>query len=210
MVTPSEGPPQALQDGVTLEATVSDPSGVDWVTFSIREPDETIIDPIFEEMPPSHSGDNTWTLTFDTTQLPDGYYLFLVNASDTLGNDGSKTVEFSIRNWACIELLPASESNKAGRTMPVKFSLRVFETVDPAQPFVYNEELTILIYEENHPESVLQESTYGDTARDYRISSEDDLYITNFRTIKKKLTTYVVEIYRKDLLIGSFSFKTMK
>lgn len=208
--TPVEG--QALQDGVTLEALVIDPSGVDWVTFSIREPDGTIIDPMFESMDATDVGSDTWQVWVDTNvpELPDGYYLLLVNASDMLGNEGSKTVQFSIRNWACLELLPATEANKAGRTMPVKFSLRVFENVDPAQPFVYNEELTILIYEEGYPESILQESTYGDTARDYRIDLIGELYITNFRTIRKKLTTYVVEIYRKDMLIGWFTFETVK
>ena len=212
VVTPREDPPEALQDGVTLEANVSDPSGVDWVTFSIRNTDGSIINPIFESMPATHVGDNLWQAWVDTNvpELPDGYYLLLVNASDMLGNEGSKIVQFSNRNWACLELLPATQANKAGRTMPVKFSLRVFENVDPDQPFVYNEELTIVIYEEGHPESTMQESTYGDTARDYRIDSIGELYITNFRTIRKKLTTYVVEIYRKDMLIGWFTFETVK
>jgi len=208
--TPFEG--QALQDGVTLKALVSDPSGVGWITFSVREPDGeqgTIIDPMFESMPATYMGDDQWELLFDTTQLPDGYYLLLVNASDKLGNEGYVTVEFSIRNWACLELLPASESNKAGRTMPVKFSLRVVEVVDPAQPFVWNEELTIVIYEKDNPENILQTSTYGTTARDYRIDPEDELYITNFKTLKTP-TTYVVEIYRKGMLIGSFEFSTVK
>lgn len=212
VVTPREDPPEALQDGVTLEAHVTDPSGVDWVTFSIREPDGTIIDPTFESMGATDVGSDAWQAWVDTNvpELPDGYYLLLVNASDMLGNEGSKTVQFSISNWACLELLPATKANKAGRTMPAKFSLRVFENVDPAKPFVYNEELTILIYEESYPESILQESTYGDTARDYRIDSISELYITNFRTIKKKLTTYVIEIYRKDMLIGWFTFETVK
>ena len=209
--TPLEG--QALQDGVTFRALVSDPSGVDWVTFSIREPDGeqgTIIDPMFESMPATYSGDDEWQLPFDTTQLPDGYYLLLVKASDMLGNEGNVTAQFSIRNWACIELLPASEPNKARRTMPVKFSLRIVEAVDPAQPFVWNEELTIKIYEKADPENILlQTSTYGIEARDYRIDPVDELYITNFRTLKTP-KTYVVEIYRKDMLIGSFEFSTVK
>lgn len=202
----------ALQDGVTLEATVSDPSGVKWVTFSIREPNGeqgTIIDPLFESMPATHIGDDTWQLPFDTTQLPDGYYLLLARASDMLGNEGYVTVEFSIRNWACLELLPASKSNKAGRTMPVKFSLRIDEGVDPAQPFVYNEELTIIIYSIDDPTNILQTSTYGDTARDYRIDLVGELYITNFKTLKTP-KTYVVEIYRKGMLIGTFEFSTVK
>jgi len=213
VLTPREDPPEALMDGVTLEANVADPSGVDWVTFSIRETDGSIIDPMFESMSATHIGDDSWQIpSFNTyvPGLPDGFYLLFVNASDMLGNEGSKIVLFSIRNWACLELLPTTESNKAGRTMPVKFSLRVFEIVDPAMPFVYNEELTIVIYEAGDPDNILQTSTYGDTARDYRIDSTGELYITNFRTIRKNLTTYVVEIYRKDMLIGSFTFETVK
>lgn len=207
---PSEG--QTVQDGVTLTATVSDPSGVEWTKFSIREPNGelgTIIDPVFEAMSANHIGDDTWELLLDTTQLLDGCYLLLANTSDTLGNVGNVVVEFCVRNWACLELLPASESNKGGRTMPVKFSIRVAESVDPAQPFVWNEQLTIAIYEEGHPESILQESTYGDTARDYRIDLVSELYITNFRTLKRP-TTYVVEIYRKDMLVDYFVFNTVK
>jgi len=137
-----------------------------------------------------------------------------VEASDNLGNEGSITVRFSIRNWAVVELLPATENNKAGRTMPVKFSLRVAEAVDPTQPFVWNEELTIIIYEQGHPDNILQESTYGTTATDYRMNSISELYITNFKTLKT-LATYVVQIYRyyntpKEFLVGSFGFETVK
>lgn len=212
VVTPRETPPpEALQDGVTLTATVTDQSGVSWVTFSIRETDGITIDPSFESMSATHITGDTWQLSFNTyvPELPDGYYLLIVDASDTLGNQGSKTVVFSIRNWACVELLPASKSNKAGRTMPVKFSLRIFESVDPTKPFVWNEELTIKIYAKDNPTSILQTSTYGTEARDYRIDSIGELYITNFQTLKTP-KTYVVEIYRKDMLIGSFEFVTVK
>jgi hypothetical protein len=215
VVTPAPtDPPQALQDGVTLEATVSDPSGVDWVTFSIREPDGeqgTVIDPMLESMLATRVDEDTWQiLDFNTNQplLPDGYYLLIARASDTLGNEGFVTVRFSIRNWASLELLPAAKNNKAGRTMPVKFSLRVIESVDPAEPFVHNEELTIEIRRKDTG-AVCQTSIYGDTARDYRIDSVGELYITNFQTLKTPLT-YIVEIYRKGFLIGSFEFKTVK
>lgn len=207
-------PPQALQDGVTLEATVSDPSGVEWVTFSVREPDGeqgTVIDPKFESMSATQVDEDTWQLPdFETNQpeLPDGYYLLIARASDTLGNEGFVTVRFGIRNWASLELLPATQNNKAGRTMPVKFSLRIFKDVDPAEPFVHNEELTIKIRRKDTG-AVFQTSIYGDTARDYRIDSVGELYITNFQTLKTPLT-YIVEIYRKDFLIGSFEFKTVK
>lgn len=203
---------EALQDGVTLDALVSDPSGVDWVNFSIRNPDGeqgTIIDDMFESMPAIHMGNDVWQLPFDTTLLPDGFYLLLVEACDMLGNQGNETVNFSIRNWAVLEMLPATANHKAGRTIPVKFSIRVIEAVDPSQPFVRNEELNILIYEEGYPEDILQNSTFGDSSKDYRINSEDELYITNFKTSKKP-KTYVVEIWRGEMLIGSFNFYTVK
>ena len=212
VVTPRETPPEALQDGVTLKATVSDPSGVDWVTFSIRGPDGTVIDPDFESMSTTHISGDIWQLPFNTyvPKLPDGYYLLVVNASDIYNNEGSKTVVFSICNWGAIELLPASETNKAGRTMPVKFSIRVKASVDSAQPFIYNEELTIKIYKKASPSNILlQTSTFGTTSRDYRIDLTGELYITNFKTLSTP-ATYVVEIYRKGMLIGSFEFKTVK
>jgi hypothetical protein len=211
-VTPIEG--EALQDGVTLRVSALDPSGVDWVKFSIRQPNGeqgTVIDPMFESMYATHVGDNEWELPFNTNlpQLPDGYYLLLVQARDTYGNAGLIIVHFSICNWAPIELLPASEANKAGRTMPVKFSIRVKASVDPAQPFIRNEELTIKIYRKGYPGTILQTSTYGTTSKDYRIDPIGEKYITNFKTLSTP-ATYVVEIYRKGMLIGSFEFKTVK
>ena len=205
---------EALQDGVTLRVSASDPSGVDWVKFSIRQPNGeqgTVIDPMFESMYATHVGDNEWELAFNTNlpQLPDGYYLLLVQARDMYGNVGFITVHFSIRNWASAELLPASETNKAGRTMPVKFSIRVRASVDPAQPFIRNEELTIKIYRKGYPGTILQTSTYGTTSKDYRIDPIGEKYIANFKTLSTP-ATYVVEIYRKGMLIGSFEFKTVK
>jgi hypothetical protein len=93
--------------------------------------------------------------------------------------------------------------------MPVKFSLRVAEGVDPAQPFVYNEELTIKIYATDDPENILQTSTFGITARDYRVDIIGELYITNFKTSKRP-TTYRVEVWRRDMLLDWFEFSTVK
>lgn len=95
--------------------------------------------------------------------------------------------------------------------MPVKFSLRIAESVDPAQPFVHNEELEIRIYDAADPGSILQTSLYGDTSVDYRIDSVGELYITNFKTAKQP-AQYVVEIWRtsKNFLVGSFTFETVK
>jgi hypothetical protein len=153
-----------------------------------------------------------WKYDFDTTQLQDGYYVILAKAIDDFGNEGwSEVIPFSIRNWAVLELLPATKKNKAGRTMPVKFSLRIAESVDPTQPFVYNEELEIRIYDTVEPENILQISIFGDSSKDYRINSLSEHYITNFKT-KKTPAEYIVEIWRlsKDFMIGSFTFKTVK
>lgn len=210
VVTPSLW--EALQDGVTFSSTVTDSCGVDWVKYAIREPgggQGTIIDPMYESLIASSASDNKWQLLFDTTQLDDGYYVLLVNASDNLGNIGYTTVNFSIRNWAVLENLPNTPNSKAGRTMPVKFSLRVAEAVDPAQPFVRNEELTIKIYIKGNPQNILQTSTYGSASTDYRISSTEEHYITNFHTLSTP-KTYKVDIWRDTLLIGSFEFSTVK
>lgn len=205
-------PDDALQDGVTFVINVRDLTGVDWVNISIREPygiDGIMIDPAFEDIPATYIGDYNWQLTFDTTLLPDGYYLLFVETSDSFNFYSSDTVEFSIRNWAVLELLPATTKNKAGRTMPVKFSLRVAEAVDEDMPFVWNEELDIFIYDKSNPGEILQHSKFGDTSVDYRISSENELYITNFKTLKTA-AVYVVEIWRKEMKIGFFEFETYK
>jgi len=208
--TPS--PWEALQDGVTFSSVVTDSFGVDWVKYAIRNPGGplgTVINPTFESLAASPMSDDKWHLTFDTTQLDDGYYVLYINATDNPGNEGYTTVNFSIRNWAVLENLPNTPNSKAGRTMPVKFSLRVVAAVDPAEPFVRNEELTIKIYEKTNPGTILQTSTYGSASTDYRISSTEEQYITNFHTLSAP-KTYVVEIWRIPLLIGSFEFQTVK
>ncbi len=204
----------ALQDGVTLAAIAEDFSGISDVYFYVREPDGGDGIPIgYEELAAAWNDvTELWELEFDTTELPDGYYVVLARAVDMQVNKGwSEVVPFSIRNWAVVELSPASESNKAGRTMPVKFSLRIAEAVDPTTPFVYNEELEVVIYDAANPSIVLQTSLYGDTSRDYRINIVDELYITNFQTMKQP-AEYVVEIWRlnEDFLVGSFTFETVK
>jgi hypothetical protein len=117
-----------------------------------------------------------------------------------------------VPTWEVSELLPNSKNNKAGRTMPVKFSLTVAESTDPEQPFVYDEDLEIVIYAKDNPGDILQTSTFGNGARDYRIDAKGKLYITNFQTLKTP-KTYVVGVYRYragGLLIGSFEFSTVK
>ena len=200
----------ALQDGVTFLGSIVDlGSGVLSMSFSIREADDGDGIPIgFENLPVSYDpSTGAWSFSFDTLLIPDGYYVLCVEAEDNLGNSASTTGPYSIRNWAVIELLPSSEDNKAGRTMPVKFALRVAAEVDPDQPFVYNEELRIEICTTENPTDILQESYFGDTARDYRISGV--LYITNFKTLRTP-HGYTVTVYKDVLDVGSFTFETTK
>jgi len=203
-------PGRALQDGVTFLGFITDSgSGVFSMSFAIREADGGDGIPVgFEDLPASYDpSTGEWSLLFDTLLVPDGYYVLHIEADDNLGNGASTTISYSIRNWALIELLPSSTNNKAGRTMPVKFALRVAAEVDPNQPFVYNEELRIEIYATNNPTEILQESYFGDTSRDYRISSV--LYITNFKTLRTPME-YTVAIYRNTFDVGSFTFETTK
>jgi len=204
IVNPPAG--YALQDGVTFRVSATDiVSGISSVKLSIRDAAGNPVG--FEDMSPTFDLlTNLWSLNFDTLMLPDGYYTATATAMDNAGNIASTTVPYSIRNWAVIELLPASERNKAGRTMPVKFALRVVASVDPNQPFVYNEELTIQISDSS---SILQISTFGTHATDYRINPTTELYITNFKTLKTP-KQYTATILRQDFNIGSFTFTTVK
>ena len=196
---------EALQDGVTLSADAFDNCGLESVSFSVQDPDGTEVLSLSAYL---ESG-STWQADFDSTALPDGYYVLVAVAVDTSGNEGtSDAVNFSIRNWAVIEHLPSTPNSKAGRTMPVKFSLRIAKSVDPAMPFVRNEELEIRITDETGA-NVYQSSYYGDSSKDYRINGE--LYITNFKTLKKP-QAYQVQIWRpsNNFLVGSFNFQTTK
>ncbi|MFW9822330.1 MAG: hypothetical protein ACFFE4_05320, partial [Candidatus Thorarchaeota archaeon] len=208
--TPGED--QALQDGITFTGKAEDLSGIIWVNITVREDNGEsgiFIHDDFENIPAIYNEiTNEWKLFFDTTILPDGFYLLVVEAADRFQHIGSKITSFSIRNWAVLEFLPATEDNNPGRTMPVKFSVRVHESVDINTPFIRNEEINILIYTIDDPNTILQNATFGINSIDYRIDSLNELYITNFKTLKHP-QTYLVEIWRKGMLIGSFTFETI-
>jgi hypothetical protein len=202
----------ALQDGIVFKGATSDFSGIYTVSFYVREPDGGEGIPIgYDDLEASYSNTSGyWEYPFDTTKLQDGNYVVFAKATDNAGNEAmSSVVPFGIRNWAVITMLPDTRSNKAGRTMPIKFSLRIAKSVDPSQPFVYNEDLEIRIYDAKSPGTILQRSVFGTHSTDYRI--EDDFYITNFKTGKTP-ATYVVEIWRptNNFMVGSFTFKTVK
>jgi len=205
----------AVQDGVIFTAEASDNCGIANVYFYVRELGGAngIPSGCEDLVATLNESTGTWEYGFDTTQLQDGYYVVIAKATDTNGNEGWSThVPISIRNWSVIELLPNTANNKAGRTMPVKFALRIADAVDPAQPFVYNEELEIRIYDKSAPDTILQTSQYGgDASTDYRIDTDGELYITNFKTSKTP-AEYIVEIWRmsKNFKVGDFTFKTVK
>ena len=209
IVYPAEN--QALQDIITFKIEVIDTEGIEWVKVSIRErggENGVMISDEFEEINAVYTGENLWILEFNTTRLPDGYYTILLKASDILGLTATKTINVSIRNWVTLELLPSTPNSKAGRTIPIKFSIRVSDNVDPNEPFVLNEELTVKIYEkQDETNQLLQISIFGVTSKDYRINILNEFYITNFKTLINP-KNYLVEIWRKEFLIGSFEFST--
>jgi hypothetical protein len=212
IITPVEN--QALQDSPTFQAQATDVSGIDTVYFSVRLPDGGAGMPFgYEDLAADFkTATGFWEHPFDTTMVQDGNYVLRAQAIDTYDNEGLSSVvpfSFSIRNWAVITLLPATPNNKAGRTMPVKFSIRIAKSVDPQMPFVYNEDLEIRIYDARSPRTILQRSVFGTGSTDYRI--QNDFYITNFQTAKTP-ATYVVEIWRptRNFMVGSFTFKTVK
>ena len=204
IVTPAPG--SVLQNTVNLEVMATDPTGVAWVRLSIRsqdDPDTTIgYDDISLDYDPISE---TWKHELDTSALQDGYYIFRYESADLLEDINTIQVDYSIRIWALCELLPCSSEYRAGRTIPVKFSLNMNPTVDPLEPFVHNEEL---VFEITNNGDLLQTSVYGIESGDYRIDP-GILYITNFRTLKSP-AVYQVDIYNNGLLIGSFNFQTTR
>jgi hypothetical protein len=205
-------PNTALQDVVTLIAEISYLNDVDGLYFSIREPNMgNGITIGYDDIPGVfNSATNMWEYDFDTTQLYDGHYVIIAKAIDIYGYEVcSQVVPFSIRNWVLIDLLPSSRHNRAGRTVPIKFSLKTDKNIDATQPFVYNEDLMIKIFDTANPGDILQTSLFGDASKDYRIDTLNELYITNFKTLKTP-AVYEVEIWRtnNNFLIGAFSFNT--
>ena len=203
LLSPEED--EALQDGILFSVDAYDFCGVVSVKITIQELYGDNSDLLILE----HLIGNIWQLNYDTTQLPDGYYSLTIEAMDRFEHlTNSDPILVSIRNWAVLVLIPSTEENNPGRTMPVKFSLRVAEVVDLTTPFVRNEELEIIIYATGKPSDILQYSIYGDGSTNYRIVTETEIYITNFKTLKKP-KVYSVDIWRNGFLVGNFTFETV-
>lgn len=211
VVVPAEN--ESLQDSVILRVEATDKSAIDGVSFTIRENiGETGVDIGYEGISATQTVDtDEWTLAFDSRLLLDGNYLIFATAVDQHGNEGtSEVVHFTIRNWSLADLLPASMVYRTGRTIPVKFAVRMDPAIDPSMAFVRNEALEVRIFKAlDSGDILLQIAQFGDTSTDYRIDGAEELYITNFRTDADP-AVYIVEIWRGaiDFLIGSFSFET--
>jgi hypothetical protein len=204
ITTPTSG--GAVQDIFTLQATAT---GAQSVAFFVREPGGSTGIPVGQDNLSASfdSASGTWKYTLTTTELPDGYYTVFATARNAVGNElASDTIPFTIRNWATLKLLPATSMTNAGRTILIKFSVRVASSVDPLQPFVHNKGLELRIYKDS---LLFQSSHYGVSPTDYRINDSGQYYFTNVKTDKKP-ATYAVKIMRKEFEIGGFAFMTVK
>lgn len=143
-----------------------------------------------------------------TSALDYDTYYWRARAKDSVNNESDWSVvwQFQITNWVVLPLLPNSGDNKPGRTMPIKFSIRVDASIDPAQPFVNLKDLTIKILDNSN---ILQTSTFGSRSTDYRIDTVGQKYVVNFQTLKTVME-YTVRVYRGEFLLGSFTFNTVK
>jgi len=198
------------------------------VMFSLREPfqeevegvpEEELADIGYEEMPAIQDDPETpemWKLMFDTTQLHDGPFVLMTKATDRNGNvRWSDGVPFIVHNLEIISRLPSSTNNKAGRTMPVKFALKMRDVVDPDQAFVYNDGLVVNVFKKaatlDAENELLQTFVFGEGDDYYRIDTVDEIYIANFQTLEE-LAEYIVEVRQlsNDWLLGTLFFETLK
>ena len=152
-----------------------------------------------------------WRYDLGTTVLPDDYYVLTAKATDKNGNfRWSEPVRFSIKNWVVHPMYPGVRRYQAGRTIPIKYSLRIAEAADPSEPFVDRTDLVIRAYKPglDGPELV-QEFFFGEGADCYRVAPGGELYIGNFQTDKVP-GQYMFEVRRtrNDFLLGSFTVET--
>jgi len=207
VTTPANG--DALQGIATLQAAAT---GAQSVEFFVRKPGETEgISIGYDNLTASFDPiTGTWKHSLTTTSLTDGYYLIFARAKSSVGAEVTcDSIFFSIRNWSSGSLFPLTQSSKAGRTMPIKFTIRTDSAIDPLQPFVHNEGLEVQIYNSATPQTILQAAHYGLSMTDYRINDTRQFYITNFKT-EKRTATYNVKIISSGLVIGQFTFSTVK
>jgi hypothetical protein len=206
IVLESPSPGSALQNTVHLKVEAVDPSGVQEVHLTIRSGTTPNTPMGYEEIDLDYNpASMRWERTLNTVPLDDGSYNFVLCAVDQVGNTNIETIQFTVRNGEIATLLPKSENYRAGRTVPIKFTLNIDPDVDLDTPFVYNEELVIKIISNG---VLVHESKYGETSQDYRIEAPVH-YITNFKTDKKP-KEYAVEILNQGIVISSFTIQTTR
>lgn len=201
----------ALQDRVTITTSAFDlGTGMGTLTYTVSRVSRIGVTPMegFINLSTISKPYNIFEQQIDLSSLPNGVYLITARGTDILGNVAEASYRYSLCNIDATNLVPLSQTSKAGRTVPVKFTLRTGSLTDPDQPFVYNEGLTIdiRVKDATKPSQV---STFGTASTDYRISTSEEIYIVNFKT-ENNPKTYLVTVYRGTRTIGSFTFSTTK
>jgi hypothetical protein len=191
-----------------IAAVLDTDTEVTTVAMSIREDDGATGTPIgLEDLPAAPDADDTWRYGFDSSAVPDGPYVLWIEAADTFGNAATSGPHgFVVHNWVVTPLPPIDGEMRAGRTVPVKFSLTTNPLVDPGISFVTRADLLIRI---RSGDVVIHEAMYGDTAGDYRIDDLAGTYITNFKTDRSP-AVYTVEVTRNGTLLGEFTIQTIR
>jgi hypothetical protein len=206
-----EEDPEPL-DSITVTASTFDLTGMGTLNYTISHVSRLAITPVtgFIDLPATKLTDNIFSLQIDLSSLSNGEYLITAKGKDKLGNVAETSYSYS-RVGASIDtmtLLPFTTKCKAGRTAPIKFSLRTNSLIDPDQSFVYDDGLMIDI-RVNGASSPSQVSTFGVGSKYYRIDSVAKIYIVNFKTANVP-TIYSVTIYSGTRILGSFDFSTTK
>ena len=201
----------ALQGNIHLYLQIQDPTGVTSVKFAITQTDSSPEVTMPPPMTPATFEPNTqrWILQINTVQFKDGHYRLSIETQDSLGNQDTKSFEYTIRNWAIMDLSHFTENSKAGRTIPIKFNLHINSAADETQSPVYNEELEIRIFKTDIPSVIIQTFTFGPTSQDYHISEDTTQYICNFKTLKTP-AEYTAQVIFNGLTIGAITFSTTK
>ena len=205
ITAPPDG--STIKDGVTFSGTASDiASAVTSVTLSVRDGASNPIG--YEDLAVTYNAvSGVWSVPFNTRPLADGSYIAIAKATDSFSNVGTATATYSLRNWVMTPVPPSAQKINAGRTVPLKFTLRVDAAVDPSTPFVYREDLNVRVSLVAAPSTTVFLAVFGSTSGDYRIDSSTGTYITNFDTPSTP-ASYLVEVRRGTFVIGSFSLTT--
>ena len=202
--------------GIGFKAEATDDRALASVEFFLQgvligaDGSETLEDIGRNNLPSAPTEDGYFTCDFDTTQVDDDYYVLTAKATDKNGNvRWSEPVRFSLRNWVLHPLYPGVRRYQAGRTIPVKFDLRIDPAVNAAEPFVHRDNLHIdALMLQGLEWAPMQTFLYGPGVEHYRIAPAEH-YIANYDTGKVAgQYTFEIRRIRNDFLLGSFTVET--